>query len=476
MKLRPRLVLTSVAVAIPIAFLIYEVTESMRGRDMRTALDRFVTSQMTDDFRDRCDSNPNWFLAGPRPDRPKPEVLAAPDADVNAPRPPTHNVPFEFFAYDETFTALSSAGPRFPADLRLAMRRGANVASGPFNTNLGTGFQQAILTGWTNTPCAVVLFRMWPLPGQAWERFWLFLLMVIAIAGVALVAGGPIVWRIRRLGLEARQSASEEYRSSVTVGGRDEMSALAFAFNEAASDIRRRSTDVKDREDSLRRYIASTNESVTAALIDLERRLGALETAAGSAGPRTEIRQAVADAHALVMRSQNLSAAATLRMSMESARKDSVDLDALIQRVLVQQQSFADASEVTLGYTAADRDARIQADTALIEQAVNNLVDNAIRYNRAGGQILISLDRTRDGRVSLRVSDDGPGAPEEVLARLNANRRFRGDEGRTKRPGELGLGLAVVREVCDRFGIQWAFRKNARGWFEAELTAGTPGT
>ena len=81
-----------------------------------------------------------------------------------------------------------------------------------------------------------------------------------------------------------------------------------------------------------------------------------------------------------------------------------------------------------------------------------------------------ALDRTGDGRFSLRVADDGPGAADETLARLNANRRFRGDEGKSGRPGELGLGLAVVREVSDRFGIRWAFRKNAKGWFEAELT------
>jgi signal transduction histidine kinase len=53
---------------------------------------------------------------------------------------------------------------------------------------------------------------------------------------------------------------------------------------------------------------------------------------------------------------------------------------------------------------------------------------------------------------------------------LNANRRFRGDEGKSGRPGELGLGLAIVREVSDRFGIRWAFRKNSKGWFEGELT------
>ena len=57
-----------------------------------------------------------------------------------------------------------------------------------------------------------------------------------------------------------------------------------------------------------------------------------------------------------------------------------------------------------------------------------------------------------------------------MLAKLNANRRFRGDEGRTQRPGDLGLGLAIVREVADRFKMQWAFRRSAKGWFEAELT------
>src|SRR3989442_7349375 len=120
MKLRPRLVLTSLAVAIPVAVVLFEAAEWLRSRDMQMALDRFVASQMTDDVRERCDSNPNWFLAGPRPDRPRPEVLAAPDADVNAPRPPTQNVPFEYFAYDQAFAPLSSAGPRFPPELRLA--------------------------------------------------------------------------------------------------------------------------------------------------------------------------------------------------------------------------------------------------------------------------------------------------------------------------------------------------------------------
>ena len=466
MKLRPRLLLTALAIALPLTILLFAVNEHLRARDLRLTLERVVASQLTDDTRDRCESNPNWFLAGPRPDRPRPEVLAAPDADVNAPRPPTEVLPFEYFAYDNTFSPLSTAGPRFPADLRQVLRAGrVKAVTGEFSTPQGSGLQAAIMTGWDRGPCAILLFRLHPIPRLWFERGWMFLALFGALFVSALIAAGPTVLRVRRLGLAARQSASDEYRSTIPVGGRDELSALAFAFNEAAADIRRRATDVRDREDSLRRYLASTAESVTTPLLALEQRLGAR-----AHGDAADIPRAIIEVHSLALQIQNLSAAAVLRMSIESAARDTIDLNALIERVVARHEPFARASGVSVRASLPPAPITIAGDAALIEQAVSNLVDNAVRYNRAGGQAAIQLDRTNDGRFSLRVADDGPGAPDEVLARLNANRRFRGDEGRSGRPGELGLGLAIVREISDRFGIHWAFRKNSKGWFEAELT------
>src|SRR5207248_3023401 len=114
---------------------------------------------LTDDTRERCESNPNWFLAGPRPGRPRPEVLAAPDADVTAPRPPTEMLPFEYFAYDDLFSPLSSAGPRFPPELRQALRSVSRQAMSDFPTPEGTGVQAAVMTGWDRSPCAILLFR-----------------------------------------------------------------------------------------------------------------------------------------------------------------------------------------------------------------------------------------------------------------------------------------------------------------------------
>lgn len=459
MKLRARMLVTAVLVAIPIAFASHLAIETIRERDMRVQLDRFVISQLTDDTRDRCDANANWFLAGPRPDRPTPQQLAAPDADVTAPRPPTQEQPLEFFAFDDGFLPLSTAGPRFPAELRQALRAGARTAVSSFRTREGTGLQEAVTTGWSGSPCAVLLFRMRAVPNQVRDRTLVLVSLAALLFGAALATGVPIVARVRRLAAEARRSADDEYRSAVNVSGRDELGAIAFAFNEAGADIRRRATDVKDREDSLRRFIGAVTDGLSGPLLSLEQRMSALSDPA-----------AVTEAHTLNMRLQNLAAAARLKMSMATSPSAAVDLDGLIERVVERQSSFARAMRVEIAVAAAAGPLRTNTDGALLEQAVNNLVDNAIRYNRPGGHVAISLDRTRDGRFSLRVEDDGPGAPDEVLAKLNANRRFRGDEGRTREPGELGLGLAIVREAGDRLGIKWVFRRSARGWFEAELT------
>src|SRR5262245_30294293 len=211
MKLRPRLLLTALAIALPLAIVLYLVGEQLRTRDARQILERVVASQLTDDTRERCESNPNWFLAGPRPDRPSRDVLAAPDADVNAPRPPTQALPFEYFAYDDAFSALSSAAPRFPNDLKQELRRGNKTVSGDFSTNEGTGLQMAVSTGWDRSPCAALLFRQRPLERPWYEGTALFAAFFGSIFGAALVAAGPVVSRVRRLGLEARQSASDEY-------------------------------------------------------------------------------------------------------------------------------------------------------------------------------------------------------------------------------------------------------------------------
>jgi len=85
-----------------------------------------------------------------------------------------------------------------------------------------------------------------------------------------------------------------------------------------------------------------------------------------------------------------------------------------------------------------------------LEQAINNLVDNALRYLGDGGHVAIVLETTGD-RFTLRVLDDGPGLPEAEGRRV-VGRGIRGDLARSRAPGGDGLGLTIVSRVAHAHG------------------------
>jgi len=107
----------------------------------------------------------------------------------------------------------------------------------------------------------------------------------------------------------------------------------------------------------------------------------------------------------------------------------------------------------------------------LIEQAVSNLVHNAVRYNRRGGHVAILLEDA-GGRFRLRVEDDGPGVPEAERARL-FERRHRGDGARQRDPGGLGLGLHIARGVAERHGFALTLASSEHGGLAVELEGAT---
>ncbi len=94
-----------------------------------------------------------------------------------------------------------------------------------------------------------------------------------------------------------------------------------------------------------------------------------------------------------------------------------------------------------------DGDFTVQADHELLDRAVGNVVDNAIKYGAGGGEITLSASRGADGSVNLAVSDRGPGIPEEQLAKL-FDRFYRGDVDRRKARG-FGLGLPIAKAIIE---------------------------
>jgi len=89
----------------------------------------------------------------------------------------------------------------------------------------------------------------------------------------------------------------------------------------------------------------------------------------------------------------------------------------------------------------------IRGNKDMIKELIENLSQNAIRYNNSGGKVMISVTK-KDGRALLTVKDNGIGIPASEQQRI-FERFYRVDKSRSKATGGTGLGLAIVKHIAD---------------------------
>ncbi len=93
----------------------------------------------------------------------------------------------------------------------------------------------------------------------------------------------------------------------------------------------------------------------------------------------------------------------------------------------------------------------VVTDAEALRRILENLVENAIKYTRQGGQVQVSVRPRPGGSVAVEVADDGPGIAAEHLPRI-FERFYRVDRARSREMGGTGLGLAIVRHLAETLG------------------------
>jgi signal transduction histidine kinase len=268
-----------------------------------------------------------------------------------------------------------------------------------------------------------------------------------------LLATGPIVRRVRRLTQEVRDSVSGNYQDTITVDGKDEIGELALAFAEAGKEIRSQMARQAERENTLRAFLENTTHDVMIPLTVLSGHLAMFRerAARGEVLDPSSILPAMNEAHHMASLVHNLAAAAKLEAGEPEAQLDAVNLNEVVARSVGRHAPIARQHGVSLDHAVPERPLLARGDVTLIEQAVSNVIDNAVRYNRKGGHVAVVLEQSGAARFLLRVIDDGPGIPEEERERL-VERHFRGNAARSRDPGGRGLGLNIAFRVTERHG------------------------
>lgn len=138
----------------------------------------------------------------------------------------------------------------------------------------------------------------------------------------------------------------------------------------------------------------------------------------------------------------------------ESLAVDHTCVSPIIDSVVSVLGPEAEAKRITLEQEAPD-DLCAMINQPLVEQALTNLVANAIRYSPPGTMVSIHASRANGvligDHVAIEVSDQGPGIAEEHLNRI-FERFYRVDKARSRERGGTGLGLAIVKHIMNLHG------------------------
>lgn len=268
---------------------------------------------------------------------------------------------------------------------------------------------------------------------------------------VGVILARSITRPVRELTAATQALADGELGRQVDVRGRDEIAQLATAFNRMSADL--------DRSNQLRQQMTAdiahdlrTPLSVilgyTEALAD-GKLSGSPRMYEAMYGQAQQLSRLVAD-----LRTLSLADAGEL-----SLNRASIQPRALLARVAAAYHGKAEEQGVTLEALPGPDLPAIDVDGTRMEQALGNLVSNALRYTPAGGRITLSaaldaqdmeVDDEMRKAVALKVTDTGVGIDYADLP-LVFERFYRGDKARHE-DGESGLGLPIVKSLVEAHG------------------------
>ncbi len=267
----------------------------------------------------------------------------------------------------------------------------------------------------------------------------------LAAAGLAAVLAGAWLSRrvagpLERMTAAVQRVAAGDRQVRVEPPAWQEGEALAEAFNHMTATLHA-------QEEARRHFVADASHQLRAPLTALQARAEAMldGVVADEAGRRRYLADIVGQTHRLAELAQHLLDLERLEAGETSPQPAAVDLPKLLAEVAAAVP--AEGARIAIEPAGAVPPA--WADPAEVRQALANLVDNALKYTPAGGEITLSARREGD-LVRVTVADQGPGIPPEHLGRVwDRFYRVPGDDS----PGS-GLGLAIVKRLIERQGGQ----------------------
>jgi signal transduction histidine kinase len=278
-------------------------------------------------------------------------------------------------------------------------------------------------------------------------------LIVGAILATAVIFG-PARKRLRSVEDAARRLGGGDLSARAPSTGRDEVAAVATAFNAMADDLSARAEALASADRARRQLLADVSHELTTPVTAMR---GYLETLRM---PELDLDEPTRARYLGIIGDETGRLERIIGDLLDLARLEGggafsledVAIDGLFARVAARHERAANESGVAIRTDIAPDSAHVRGDRDRLEQALQNLAANALRYAPSGSAITLGSHRDGDAMI-LSVADEGAGIPPEHLPHV-FDRFFKADASRAVRQSGSGsgLGLSIVKAIVERLG------------------------
>jgi len=282
----------------------------------------------------------------------------------------------------------------------------------------------------------------------------LLLNAVVAGVGLGAVAYGTAHYGLHRRLQQAhtllRQIRHHTFEDLAAPTGphTDELGSLLWQTYRTGQKLEDEIQDFKERESYRREFIGNVSHELKTPIFSVQ---GFAETLLDGALDDEEVNRAflkkiLRNVNRLENLARDLSAITKIETGEMEMAKEQFTVDDLFREVHDSLELKAHEKNITLRWQVDDDLPPVYGDRDRLRRVIVNLADNAIKYNEAGGTVMLRAQVASGEEVRISVVDDGIGIPSEHLSRLT-ERFYRVDKSRSRNQGGTGLGLAIVKHI-----------------------------
>lgn len=279
--------------------------------------------------------------------------------------------------------------------------------------------------------------------------------MVLTGGGVALVfvmvigflVSRGIIGPLTEMTAVAKAITHGDFSRRLSLQGDDELVVLARSLNRMSDELQQKIKHLQEADRLKTELVANVSHELKTPLTSIMGFIETLQDGAIEDADNSRRFLSIIDRHAkrLSVTVNDLLQLSELEGGRYKLNLETLDLNDLINDVATGFLSATGQRRQQMEVQCQGEPVIIRADRVRMEQAISNVIDNAIKYTPDGGKVIVTVRKRPEG-VDITVSDTGIGIPPEHLAHV-FNRFYRVDKARSRKAGGSGLGLAIVKHT-----------------------------